>query len=113
MTNKPRKPTTPGEVLKEEFMRPLNISNRILAAATGLPEGSISPFLHGRTRVTYEIAYRLAKYLGTTIQFWLNLQEAVDHYVLTVDTFKMRHIDGIVPITAPLEKADRKNTVTQ
>jgi addiction module HigA family antidote len=102
MTEKLRRPTTPGEILREEYLIPLNITNKALAAATGLPEGSISPLVRGKGRVTYEVALRLSKYLGTTPEFWLNLQHKLDEHVLRADTYTWRQIEAIKPITEPL-----------
>lgn len=106
-----RRPATPGDVLREEYMKPLNISNRALAEATGLPEGSISPLLRGKGRVTYEVAVRLGNYFGTTPEFWLNLQHALDRHLLQMDTFTWRQIESIKPITEPLPVVKRGRTV--
>ena len=108
MSEKLRKPTLPGEVLREEFMKPLNLTNAVLAAGTGLPVGSIGSLMRGTCRVTYEVARRLAAYLNTTPEFWLNLQTDVDRYVLENDSFKMRQINAIVPVTEPVVKAEHK-----
>lgn len=68
----------PGEVLKEEFLDPMNISAYRLAKDTGIPQTRISSIVHGRRRVTADTALRLAKYFGTSARFWLGLQDDYD-----------------------------------
>jgi addiction module HigA family antidote len=70
--------THPGEVLREEFMVPLGMSAHQLAEALGVPANRISEIVRERRSVTAETALRLAKYFGSTPQFWLNLQTAHD-----------------------------------
>lgn len=72
-------PVTPGEILLEEFMRPLNLTARSLAAALGVPPNRISQIVKGERAITAGTALRLARYFGTTPQLWLNLQS---HYEL-------------------------------
>lgn len=68
----------PGEVLKEEFLVPLNISAYRLAKEIHVPETRISEIVHGKRAVTADTAIRLAKFFGTTAEFWLNLQNLYD-----------------------------------
>ncbi len=68
----------PGEVLKKEFLDPMNISAYRLAKDTGIPQTRISSIVHGRRRVTADTALRLAKYFGTSARFWLGLQDDYD-----------------------------------
>lgn len=72
--------THPGEVLREEFMAPLGISANALAIALRVPATRITAIIRdGSSRaVTADTALRLARYFGTTPQFWLNLQQAHD-----------------------------------
>jgi addiction module HigA family antidote len=77
--------THPGEVLREEFMKPLGLSANALALALRVPATRIGEILRdpgeggGRPRtVTADTAIRLARYFGTTPEFWLNLQSAYD-----------------------------------
>lgn len=70
--------THPGEVLSEEFLRPLNLTARQLAAGIGVPGNRVSEIVRGRRSVTADTAIRLSRYLGTTPRFWLNLQAAHD-----------------------------------
>lgn len=64
----------PGEILKEEFLDPLGISQYRLAKAIGKPQSAISDIIHGRRSITPEMAYLIGKALGTTLDFWLSLQ---------------------------------------
>ncbi len=64
----------PGEVLKEEFLEPLDISAYRLAKETNLDQTRISEIIHQKRRVTADTALRLAKFFGNTPQFWLGLQ---------------------------------------
>ena len=78
----------PGEVLKEEFLLPMNLSVRFLANNTAIPETRIVKIIQGQSSITAGIAIRLSKFFGTTSEFWLNLQNLYDleeennkHYV--------------------------------
>ena len=70
--------THPGEVLFEEFLKPLGISNNKLAVDIGVPATRIGEIVHVRRAITPETALRLAHYLGTSPEFWLNLQQNFD-----------------------------------
>lgn len=78
ITDPVRLRTHPGEVLREEFMTPLGVSRNRLSREAGLPLSAVSAIAAGRRAVTAETALRLARYLGTSAQFWLNLQSAHD-----------------------------------
>ena len=66
--------STPGEILSEEFLIPLGISQYRLAKAIGKPQSAISDIVNGRRSITPEMAWLLGKALGTTPEFWLNLE---------------------------------------
>lgn len=68
----------PGEVLMEEFMVPLGISQNRLARAMQVPPRRINEIVHGQRAVTADTALRLARVLGTSPQFWLGLQADYD-----------------------------------
>lgn len=70
--------THPGEVLSEEFMKPLGLSFRQLADELHVPQNRLSEIARARRSVTADTAIRLARHFGTTPQFWLNLQGAYD-----------------------------------
>ncbi len=71
-------PLHPGEILREEFLRPAQISAYALAKATVMPESRVSAILNGKRAVTAETALRLARFFRTTPGFWLNLQKFYD-----------------------------------
>ena len=69
---------SPGEVLAEEFLKPLGISEYRLAKAISVPARRINEIVHGKRTISTATAWRLGKYFGTTSQFWLNLQIGFD-----------------------------------
>ena len=71
-------PIHPGEILMEEFLEPLAVSQNRLAVAIGVPPRRINEIVHGKRRITAHTAQRLARYFGTTDRFWLNLQIRYD-----------------------------------
>jgi len=75
-----REPTTPGEILQEEFLKPLGITQKHLADHIGCDVKVINRIVNGRTSITAEMAVKLASALNTTPEFWLNAQQAVDIY---------------------------------
>ena len=68
----------PGEILLEEFLKPLGITAYRLAKETNIPQTRISQIIHGKRRLTADTALRLSKYFGTSAQFWLGLQDDYD-----------------------------------
>jgi len=72
------KPMHPGEVLREEFLVPLDMSAGALAKACGLPRTRIERIVNEQTGITADTALRIAKALGTSAQLWLNLQNDFD-----------------------------------
>lgn len=68
----------PGEVLREEFLKPMGITAYRLARDTGLPQTRISEILRGRRRITADTALRLSRFFGTSAKFWLGLQNDFD-----------------------------------
>ena len=67
-------PITPGEILREDFMEPLNISINQLARDISVPPNRISEITNGKRAITADTALRLQRYFGVEAQFWLNLQ---------------------------------------
>ena len=76
-TNKMR-PIHPGEVLREEFLLPLGMSAHALALELKVPAPRINEIVRERRAITPDTALRLARYFGTTPQFWLNMQTSYD-----------------------------------
>jgi antitoxin HigA-1 len=71
-------PVHPGEILREDFMKPLGLSVNKLALELHVPATRIGEIVHERRRVTAETALRLARYFHTNAEFWLNLQNFYD-----------------------------------
>jgi len=70
--------THPGEVLREEYLKPLAMSARSLADAIGVPANRLTEIVRERRSVSADTAIRLGKYFGTDARFWINLQVAHD-----------------------------------
>ena len=79
-------PIHPGEVLREEFLDPMGISQYRLAKDTSVPARRINEIVHGKRGITADTALRLGRYFGTSAQFWMNLQ---DHFDLEVQKDKI------------------------
>lgn len=71
-------PVHPGEVLFEEFLKPMGISQNHLALKIGVPSRRINEIVLGKRRITADTALRLSRYFGTTAKFWLGLQTDYD-----------------------------------
>jgi antitoxin HigA-1 len=71
-------PINPGEILRDDFMEPLNISIRQLARDVSVPFNRISEIVNGESAITVDIALRLQRYFGVEAKFWLNLQSEYD-----------------------------------
>jgi addiction module HigA family antidote len=69
---------TPGEILQEDFLTPLDITPNALAEALDIPAERIEEIIHGRRAIDADSALRLAKFFGTDAQSWLNLQAHYD-----------------------------------
>jgi addiction module HigA family antidote len=93
------KPMHPGEVLREEFLFPLQMSAGALAKACGLPRTRIERIANEQTGITADTALRLAKALGTTAQLWLNLQN--DHDVQIAKRDLGKALDRIEIVNKP------------
>ncbi len=68
----------PGEILAEEFLKPMGLSAYKLAKATAMPATRISEIIKGKRRISADTALRLGKFFGTTADFWLGLQMEYD-----------------------------------
>jgi addiction module HigA family antidote len=71
-------PVHPGEILREDFMKPMKLSVNRLALELHVPATRIGEIVHERRRITAETALRLARYFNTNAEFWLNLQNFYD-----------------------------------
>ena len=77
-----RQPTHPGEMLREEFLIPMNLTQKELADSIQVPYQRINEIVSGKRGVTPSTALRLAKYFGMSADFWLNLQIKFDLYLV-------------------------------
>ncbi len=75
-----RTPTHPGEMLIEEFLDPMEITQRELATAIAVPYQRVNEIVNGRRGVTPSTALRLSQFFGTSSDFWMNLQQRWDLY---------------------------------
>lgn len=71
-------PTHPGEVLLEDFLKPLEMSQYALAKAIGVPQIRVSEIVRAERSITPDTALRLARYFGTSAEFWLGMQATFD-----------------------------------
>jgi len=92
-------PIHPGEVLMEEYLEPLGITQHHLAIAIGVPPRRINEIVHGKRRITADTALRMARYFGTSERFWMNLQGRYD-----LEVERDRLVDTLDEIT-PLKSA--------
>lgn len=88
MTPKKLNPTHPGEILMEEFLKPLGISQYRLAKDINVPPRRINEIVHKKRAISADTALRLSRYFGTTPEFWLNLQT---HFDLEIQSDKLEN----------------------
>ena len=93
-----RMPTHPGEMLKEEFLIPMMLTQRELAQGINVPYHRINELINGKRGITPSTALRLAKYFGTTPGFWMNLQLRWDLY--RAQQKEARQLEKIEPYIA-------------
>ena len=78
MIPKNRKPAHPGEILLEDFLKPMGLSQMALAAKMGVPVQRVNTLINGKRDVSAETAVLLARVLKTSAEFWMNLQTSLD-----------------------------------
>ena len=94
-TNRP--PTSPGEILREEFLEPMELTQQQLADGIGVSYQRINELINGKRGITISTALRLAKYFGTSPDFWLNMQRANELYrVMQKEGEEIKNIQPIV-----------------
>lgn len=86
---------TPGEILLEEWLKPMGVSQYRLAIEIGVPPRRINEIVHGKRAITADTALRLARFFGTDAQSWLNLQSHYDMEKAQLETGKA--LENIVP----------------
>ena len=99
MVNLPtsRPPTSPGEMLREEFLVPLGLTQQQLADGIGVSYQRVNELINGKRGITTSTALRLAKYFGNSPDFWLNLQRANDLYAVLQK--EAEQINNIQPLS--------------
>lgn len=100
-----RKPATPGEILTEEFMEPLGISQTNLAERTGLPRKHVNELCRDRRAITADTALILSRVFGNSPDFWLNTQRRTDLWEALNTPKRLLRIQRAKPI--------RKNLIRQ
>ncbi len=85
MTTREINPIHPGEILLEEFLNPMEITQYRLAKDINVDPRRINEIVHGKRSITADTAFRLGRYFGMSPQFWLNLQSHYDLEVLEMD----------------------------
>lgn len=75
---KKNKPIHPGEILLEEFLKPMSLSQQQLAKDISVSAGRINDIVHGNRSITADTAIRLSRYFGLSERFWMNLQSSYD-----------------------------------
>jgi len=93
-----RKPTHPGEMLREDFLPDFNLTPAELAAALGVSRQSVYELLRERRRLSPEMAIRLARLFGNSPEFWLNAQQAVDLW--EASQALQKEVERIAPLIA-------------
>lgn len=92
-------PIHPGEVLLEDFLEPLGVTQHRLAVSIGVPPRRINEIVHRKRRITADTALRLSRFFGTTDRFWLNLQTRFDLEV------EKDHLGSVLETIRPLRSA--------
>jgi len=86
----------PGEIMLEEFLKPLGITAYRLSKDTFIPQTRVSEIVKGRRRITADTALRLSRYFGNSAKFWLGLQD--DYDIEEEELNKKKELDGIATI---------------
>ena len=94
-----RTPTHPGEMLLEEFLVPMGLTQRALADAIHVPYQRVNEVVNGRRGMTPSTALRLSRFLGTSASFWMNLQLCWDLY--RAQRAERQELETIKPYVAP------------
>lgn len=104
-----RKPTTVGDILLYEYLEPLDLKINELAEILHVHRNSVSALVNNNRKLTTDMAFRLSKAFGTSVDFWLNLQAAVDLWEVENDTRAQEEFSRIVPATQFIaSKAEKK-----
>ena len=97
MTPASRKPTTVGDILLYEYLEPLDLRINELAEMLHVHRNSVSALVNNNRRLTTDMAFRLARVFDTSVDFWINLQAAVDLWDVENDTRVQEELSRIEP----------------
>jgi len=100
MRDSKRKPTHPGEVLRDDILPALDMTQTKLAERLGVSRLSVSELLHGKRALSADMAMRIARLTRTTPESWLRMQEALDLWELGKDSKRYRHIEPVASLGA-------------
>ena len=95
MRDPKRKPTHPGEILREDVLPALRMTQGELAKRPGVSRLSVSDLLHGKRSLSADLAVRIGRLTNTTAESWLRMQSAVDLWELEQDPERYRHIEPV------------------
>ena len=95
MRDAKRRPTHPGETLREDVLPALGMTQGELAKRLGVSRLSVSELLHGKRALSADMALRIARLTSTTAESWLRMQAAVDLWELERDPKRYRHIEPV------------------
>jgi len=110
-TNSTRKPTTPGDILLNEFLEPLHLKIADLAEMLNVHRNSVSALVNNNRKLTTDMAVRLARAFDTTIEFWLNLQLNVDIWEIQHDERMQAEHQQIITATEMVERKKAQQSV--
>ena len=92
-----RKPSHPGEVLRDDVLPALDMSQTEFARRLGVSRLSVSELLHGKRALSADMAVRIGRFTNTSAESWLRMQAAVDLWELERDPKRYRHIEPVQP----------------
>ena len=93
-----RRPVPPGEILTEEFLRPLGLTQGQLAEAMGVPRKQVNEICNGRRGITVATALLLERVLGTSSEFWLNAQRRSDIWEAMHSRSMQKKLERVKPV---------------
>jgi len=95
-----RQPTHPGNLLKEDYLKPLSITIQAMASILGVSRKTLSKIINGNGAVTPDMALRLSRAFDTTPELWLNLQKNYDLWHAAHDSKEWQRVMPVLPIIA-------------
>ncbi|MDV1094981.1 HigA family addiction module antitoxin (plasmid) [Raoultella ornithinolytica] len=105
-----RKPTTVGDTLLYEYLEPLNLKINELAEMLHVHRNSISALVNNKRKLTTDMAFRLSKAFDTTVDFWLNIQAAVDLWEIENDMRAQEEFSRIMSVKIYLDNRNEQHS---